>query len=77
MPFYSSDHHNPPNPVKLPGGTHTTALIAFILVLGFAGCSTYRNMTAYFNTYYNATKLFDQAVEELDRRAGGGFGSDL
>lgn len=30
-----------------------------------AGCGTYRNLTAYFNTYYNASQLFDQAVEEL------------
>jgi tetratricopeptide (TPR) repeat protein len=31
----------------------------------FAGCSMYQNVTGYFNTYYNASKLFDEAVKEV------------
>src|SRR3989442_2548330 len=30
------------------------------------GCSTYQNVTGYFNTYYNAKKLFDEAVTEVE-----------
>lgn len=33
--------------------------------LTLSGCGTYRNATAYFNTYYNAGQLFDQAVDEV------------
>lgn len=33
--------------------------------LFLAGCGTYRNATAYFNTYYNASKLFEEAVREM------------
>ncbi len=33
--------------------------------LTLSGCGTYRNATAYFNTYYNASQLFDQAVAEV------------
>jgi TolA-binding protein len=32
-----------------------------------AGCSTYHNATAYFNTYYNAQKLFSEAVREVEK----------
>jgi len=39
-------------------------LVASLLLL--PGCSTYQNVTAYFNTYYNANKLFDDAVKEVD-----------
>jgi len=42
-----------------------TPIFAFLLL--FAGCSTYQNLTAYFNTYYNAQKLFDDGVAELTR----------
>jgi tetratricopeptide (TPR) repeat protein len=34
------------------------------LFLGIAGCSFYRDLTGYFNTYYNSKKLFDDAVNE-------------
>jgi tetratricopeptide (TPR) repeat protein len=40
-------------------------IFAFLLL--FPGCSTYQNLTAYFNTYYNAQKLFDDGVAELTR----------
>lgn len=39
----------------------------FAILLSFPGCSTYQNVTAYFNTYYNAQKLFDDGVTELTR----------
>jgi TolA-binding protein len=32
-----------------------------------AGCSTYHNVTAYFNTYYNAKKVFGEAVREVEK----------
>ncbi|HLF14835.1 MAG TPA: tetratricopeptide repeat protein, partial [Bacteroidota bacterium] len=34
-------------------------------LLTLSGCGTYRNATAYFNTYYNADRLFDEAVAEM------------
>jgi len=30
-----------------------------------SGCSTYQNITGYFNTYYNAGKLFSEAEDEI------------
>ena len=43
-------------------------LISFVLAFPlFSGCATYRNATAYFNTYYNASHLFGQAVAELEK----------
>ncbi len=39
----------------------------FALLLMLQGCSTYQNVTAYFNTYYNAQKLFDDGVTDLTR----------
>ncbi|TAK65553.1 MAG: tetratricopeptide repeat protein, partial [Bacteroidetes bacterium] len=41
--------------------------IAFATMAALFGCSTYQNMTSYFNTYYNAQKLFDDAVVELNK----------
>ncbi|MBI4547653.1 MAG: tetratricopeptide repeat protein [Ignavibacteriae bacterium] len=38
----------------------------FVAML-FTGCSTYQNITGYFNTYYNAKRTFDQAVEEVKK----------
>ena len=31
---------------------------AFCLLFLLSGCSAYQNVTAYFNTYYNASRLF-------------------
>ncbi len=36
-----------------------------MLLLLFASCSFYRDLTGYFNTYYNSKKLFDDAVNEV------------
>mgnify|MGYP001583147077 FL=1 len=50
-----------------------TSPVRFILLpviaalLTLSGCGTYRNATAYFNTYYNAAQLFDQAVAEMSK----------
>ncbi len=41
---------------------------AFIpLLSAFLGCSTYHNVTAYFNTYYNAQKLFSEAETDIEK----------
>jgi tetratricopeptide (TPR) repeat protein len=42
-------------------------ILPIFVVLSFAGCSTYQNVTGYFNTYYNAKKLFDEAEGEVLR----------
>src|SRR5215831_7746838 len=42
-------------------------LLALIVPLVLSGCSTYQNFTAYFNTYYNASHLFQEAVDEVER----------
>ncbi len=57
---------------KVPVATTRAGLLLVVLVIFgglFGGCSTYRNMTAYFNTYYNAGKLFDDAVTEVANTA--------
>ncbi len=53
-------------PLKTPRFRLNLTLCVTALFL-LAGCGTYRNMTAYFNTYYNASHLFDQAVLELEK----------
>jgi tetratricopeptide (TPR) repeat protein len=40
-------------------------LFALFLVVIINGCSTYQSVTGYFNTYYNAQKLFNEAEREL------------
>lgn len=44
-----------------------------LMVLGLlfllSGCSTYQNITGYFNTYYNASKLFSEAVADVEKMA--------
>lgn len=37
-----------------------------LLILIGGGCSTYQNVTGYFNTYYNARKLFNEAVNDVE-----------
>lgn len=42
--------------------------ISFVLLLfSLTGCSTYQTITGYFNTYYNAKKIFDEAVNDLQK----------
>jgi tetratricopeptide (TPR) repeat protein len=36
-------------------------------ILTLTGCGAFRNATAYFNTYYNASQLFNQAVAEVEK----------
>jgi tetratricopeptide (TPR) repeat protein len=50
-------------------GSPVRFLLGFILCssLFLGGCGTYRNITAYFNTFYNASKLFEDAVAEANR----------
>jgi TolA-binding protein len=45
---------------------------AILVLVILSGCSTYQNVTGYFNTYYNAKKGFGDAVEgvELVRQRG-------
>jgi TolA-binding protein len=40
-------------------------ILSVILIFAIAGCSVWQNFTAYFNTYYNAQKLFDQIEDDL------------
>lgn len=42
-------------------------LIALFLSVSLFGCSTYQNMTGYFNTFYNASKLFDEALTDVEK----------
>jgi tetratricopeptide (TPR) repeat protein len=45
-------------------------LLAALLAAGLLalpGCGTFRNAGAYFNTYYNASQVFDQAVAEMKK----------
>ena len=51
------------------------AVLAFIVLL-LVGCSTYQNVTAYFNTYYNAQKTFDDAVNDVVRSQQAQAGKD-
>jgi len=56
------------SPTRSPFPHRTAAALFFlpiVVLLEFSGCSTYHNVTAYFNTYYNARRLFDEAVGEL------------
>ncbi|MBI3365976.1 MAG: tetratricopeptide repeat protein [Ignavibacteriae bacterium] len=39
--------------------------IPLFILFAFSGCSMYQNVTAYFNTYYNAKKLFSDAEQEV------------
>jgi TolA-binding protein len=38
---------------------------SLLILLVVSGCTTYQNVTGYFNTYYNARKLFDEAVGDV------------
>jgi len=44
-------------------------LLTLALLFIAAGCSTYQNITGYFNTYYNAKKLYTEAVNEVEFNA--------
>jgi TolA-binding protein len=48
-----------------PPRIHSIIAILLLSAMVISGCGTYRNATAYFNTYYNASHLFDLAVAEL------------
>ncbi|HSQ75975.1 MAG TPA: tetratricopeptide repeat protein, partial [Bacteroidota bacterium] len=37
----------------------------FLFLLGFTSCGVWDFFAAYFNTYYNAKRLYDEAVEEV------------
>ncbi len=41
------------------------SIIAFVYLIAGPGCSMYQDLTGYFNTYYNAHKIFDDAVNDL------------
>ncbi|HEV8538090.1 MAG TPA: tetratricopeptide repeat protein [Bacteroidota bacterium] len=47
--------------------THRLGTVASVfLAITLFGCSTYQNITGYFNTYYNAKKVFADAVIEVE-----------
>lgn len=41
--------------------------VFFSIIIFFIGCSTYENVTGYFNTYYNTKKLFTDAISEIEK----------
>ncbi len=51
--------------MKLKFQKYQIYILSFIIIFAVAGCSVWQNFTAYFNTYYNAQKLFDQVEEDL------------
>lgn len=50
---------------------HHVLFLLFFIGVTHIGCSfvstTYQNAVAYFNTYYNAKKAFDEAIAEIDK----------
>ncbi len=57
---------SPPTPARhWRGRMLLLSLAAFAWLFGLPGCTMYQNITGYFNTYYNAHKIFDDAVKEL------------
>lgn len=52
-------------------GIHRGVIFVFLLGLTHGGCSffakTYQNTIAYFNTYYNAQRAYEDAVRELEK----------
>ncbi len=42
--------------------------LLFSMVVLLAGCNTYNNFRAYYNTYYNAKKNFRAGVEEVEKQ---------
>jgi tetratricopeptide (TPR) repeat protein len=44
-------------------------IVLLILSFSFYSCSTYQSVTGYFNTYYNAKRLFSDAVTEVGKSA--------
>ncbi len=44
-----------------------------ILFLLASGCSLWENFTTYFNTYYNASVSFEQAMKEMEKQKEGLF----
>jgi TolA-binding protein len=43
------------------------SIIVLILSIYFYSCSTYQSVTGYFNTYYNAKKLFNDALIDVEK----------
>ncbi len=39
-----------------------------LLLLILSGCSMYQNLTGYFNTYYNAKKIFSDAEDDINQK---------
>lgn len=54
-------------PLAIPGIPPRQLCAALVSLLLLSGCSTYQNVTGYFNTYYNARKLFNEAVAEVEK----------
>ena len=45
-----------------------TLLFLFIWALLIPGCGVWENFTTYFNTYYNASDLFDKAEKQINKQ---------
>jgi TolA-binding protein len=44
---------------------HPSSFLVFLLAFVLSSCGIWDSMTAYFNTFYNSQRLFDDAEEEL------------
>lgn len=49
----------------MPNTKFKTGLSLLFALLFLAGCGTWENFTTYFNVYYNASRLYDEAEEEI------------
>src|SRR5712692_4945531 len=57
-------HHNCFTPLSFSSFVRIASVVVPLTLI--TACSTYQNVTGYFNTYYNAKKLFDDAVTEVE-----------
>jgi len=48
-------------------GRLTTYGFLLAIIISISGCTMYENVTGYFNTYYNAKKLFSDAEREIEK----------
>jgi cellulose synthase operon protein C len=51
----------------VPRSARVLLICASAVLLLFQGCSTYHSITGYFNTYYNASRLFRDAEAEIQK----------
>ena len=63
--------------MKLSFHTKNKFLISlFIQLLLITGCGVWENFTTYFNLYYNASDLFDQAEKKIKEQKNDLFSTE-